>query len=103
MARKFLQMGYTRARRYANHRSGKKYEGSVPDDKKGLSGTHGRLQLPQEPDQVKAEAAAIFKEKWDLAKQHEQYKLLMEKFKAACEQPEPVSEKTVKKDKSLKR
>jgi hypothetical protein len=26
MARKFLQMGYTRARRYANHASGKKYE-----------------------------------------------------------------------------
>ena len=25
MARKFLQMGYTRARRYANHPSGKKY------------------------------------------------------------------------------
>ena len=26
MARKFLQMGYTRSRRYANHASGKKYE-----------------------------------------------------------------------------
>jgi hypothetical protein len=26
MARKFLQMGFTRARRYANHRSGVKYE-----------------------------------------------------------------------------
>ncbi len=26
MARKFLQMGYTRARRYANHPSGRKYE-----------------------------------------------------------------------------
>ena len=25
MARKFLQMGYTRARRYANHKSGRKY------------------------------------------------------------------------------
>src|SRR5215213_6788795 len=42
MARKFLQMGYTRSRRYANHRSGKKYEGPVPDDKKGQSGAHGR-------------------------------------------------------------
>jgi len=31
MARKFLQMGFTRARRYANHSSGKKYDedGSV--------------------------------------------------------------------------
>lgn len=26
MARKFLQMGYTRARRYANYKSGKKYD-----------------------------------------------------------------------------
>lgn len=28
MARKFLQMGFTRARRYANHASGKKYDTS---------------------------------------------------------------------------
>src|SRR5690348_7452917 len=27
MVRKFLQMGYTRSRRYANHKSGKKYDG----------------------------------------------------------------------------
>ena len=42
MARKFLQMGYTRARRYANHKGGKKYDGPVPDDKKCQSGAHGR-------------------------------------------------------------
>ena len=30
MARKFLQMGFTRARRYANYRGGKKYDGPVP-------------------------------------------------------------------------
>jgi hypothetical protein len=42
MARKFLQMGFTRARRYANHRGGKKYDGPVPADKKGQSGAHGR-------------------------------------------------------------
>ena len=46
MARKFLQMGYTRARRYANHKGGKKYLGLVPADQKGLSGAHGRAQLP---------------------------------------------------------
>jgi hypothetical protein len=28
MARKFLQMGYTRSRRYANHKSGRKYQRS---------------------------------------------------------------------------
>ena len=26
MCRKFLEMGFTRARRYANHRDGKKYD-----------------------------------------------------------------------------
>ncbi|MFF5380932.1 DUF4385 family protein [Pedobacter suwonensis] len=26
MARKYLQMGYTRARRYANYKGGKKYD-----------------------------------------------------------------------------
>ena len=52
MCRKFLEMGFTRARRYANHRDGKKYdeEGNVK---------------PQEPDaltSLKARSARIFKE-----------------------------------------
>ena len=68
MARKFLQMGYTRARRYANHKSGKKYEGPVPADKKGVSGAHGRRQLPPDLDPEKAESARIFYEKWQQAK-----------------------------------
>lgn len=36
MARKFLQMGFTRARRYANHSSGKKYasDGTVREQEK---------------------------------------------------------------------
>jgi hypothetical protein len=63
MARKFLQMGYTRARRYANHKGGKKYDGPVPDDKNGLSGAHGREELPRSSeDPVKAAAAKIFKQ-----------------------------------------
>ena len=74
MARKFLQMGYTRARRYANYKGGKKYDGPVPADKKGESGAHGRPQLPRQPeDPVKARAAAIFKAKWDEAKNHPDY------------------------------
>lgn len=76
MARKFLQMGYTRARRYANHKSGKKYDGPVPDDKKGQSGAHGRAMLPYEPDPVKAESAKIFKAKWEQAKTDPDYQQL---------------------------
>jgi hypothetical protein len=64
MARKFLQMGYTRARRYANHRSGKKYD------------ENGQV-LPQEPDALdgeKARAARIFYEKYLQAREDEHYK-----------------------------
>jgi hypothetical protein len=51
MARKFLQMGYTRSRRYANHGSGWKYDPAT------------REVLPQETDwetNEKAESARIF-------------------------------------------
>jgi hypothetical protein len=64
MARKFLQMGYTRARRYANHRSGKKYD------------EEGRV-LPQEPDALdgeKARAARVFYEKYVEAREDEHYR-----------------------------
>lgn len=85
MARKFLQMGYTRSRRYANHRTGQKYDGPVPDDKKGQSGAHGREQLPLDPDPVKAESARIFKEKWDQAKENESYQQQMNEFRKQYE------------------
>ena len=81
MARKFLQMGYTRSRRYANHKSGKKYEGPVPHDKKGVSGAHGRKQLPLEKDPMKAESAAIFYKTWQKAKQDPLYKDLLQQHR----------------------
>ncbi|ROR89255.1 DUF4385 domain-containing protein [Nocardioides aurantiacus] len=74
MARKYLQMGFTRSRRYANHPGGKKYDGPVPDDRKGQSGSHGRAELPRGPeDPVKAECARIFKAAWDAVEQVEDY------------------------------
>ena len=51
MCRKFLEMGFTRARRYANHKDGKKYD------------ENGNVR-PQEPDWAtsqKAVSAKIFK------------------------------------------
>lgn len=81
MARKFLQMGHTRSRRYANHKSGKKYDGPVPDDKKGQSGAHGRSQLPNDPDEIKAKSAAIFYEAWQKARENKTYLKLMEKHR----------------------
>lgn len=65
MARKYVQMGWTRSMRYANHRTGKKYVGPVPADKKGRSGAHGRKVAPREPDEVKLESARIFKKLLD--------------------------------------
>jgi Domain of unknown function (DUF4385) len=63
MARKFLQMGYTRARRYANYKGGKKY------DKEHDYETLGRGT----GDPEKAKSASIFYKKWKEAEANEQY------------------------------
>ena len=81
MARKFLQMGYTRSRRYANHKSGKKYAGPVPADKKGISGAHGRAQLPLDADDEKAQSAAVFYKVWQKVKNDKRYLQLLEEHK----------------------
>ncbi|WP_275555044.1 DUF4385 domain-containing protein [Mixta sp. Marseille-Q2659] len=60
MARKFIQMGFTRARRYANHPGGKKYDAQ-------------RQVLPQQLDQEKVESATIFKAYWDKIRADEDY------------------------------
>jgi len=62
MARKFIQMGHTRARRYANYKGGRKYKDK---EKKEL---HIR-----DIDEEKAKSAAIFQEKWDLIRADEEY------------------------------
>ena len=77
MARKFLQMGYTRARRYANHKSGKKYEKNPQKEESKAAEKKARQQIRErEEDPEKAEAAAIFKEKWEAAKANEKYQQL---------------------------
>ena len=60
MARKFIQMGYTRARRYANHKGGRKYD-------------EDRNVLPYHVNEEKAAAAAIFKGYWDKLREDEDY------------------------------
>lgn len=85
LAKKFLQMGMTRARRYANHKGGRKYDGPVPEDKRGQSGAHGRAVLPFVPDPVKAEAAAIFRAKWEVAKADPTYQRLRQQHRARYE------------------
>ena len=73
MARKFLEMGFTRARRYANHKSGRKYNSS------------GKVR-PQEVDwqtNEKAQAAQIFKEVRDKAAYDPVYQQMRKKWRAA--------------------
>lgn len=82
MARKFLQMGFTRARRYANHKSGRKYEVGKKIVKKeeypfsSGSSNKGNRIIEQETDALtneKAKAATMFKHYWFIAKDHPQY------------------------------
>jgi hypothetical protein len=63
MARKYLMMGWTRARRYANYRGGKKY------------GIDGRIngRLPDHDTSEKAQSASIFKEYYEMAKSNKEY------------------------------
>ena len=87
MARKFLQMGYTRARRYANHRSGRKYASNpqretTPDVERQK---RREALLPPDPDPIKAAAAEIFREKWTLAKQNPDYLEQMQQHRTTHE------------------
>ena len=60
MSRKFIQMGYTRARRYTNYKGGRKYneDGSIKE---------------RQIDPEKEHSAAIFKEYWDKIRADKDY------------------------------
>jgi hypothetical protein len=66
MARKFLQMGFTRSRRYANHSSGRKYDGQH----------HTKPQDVGSEDSGKAESARIFYERYRRARDDPDYQRL---------------------------
>ena len=73
MARKFLEMGFTRARRYANHPSGKKYarDGSIS---------------PQSPTALhceKSKSATVFKKVRDRAAYDEKYVIMRKEWRAS--------------------
>ena len=73
MCRKFLEMGFTRARRYANHHSGQKYDSC------------GKVK-PQEKDWDTceyAESARIFKKVRDLATYNDTYQKMRKDWRAS--------------------
>ena len=72
MCRKFLEMGFTRSRRYANHHTGKKYddEGNV---------------RPQEPDHATskyAKSAQIFKRVRDMVAKNDIYVTMRKQWRS---------------------
>jgi len=74
MCRKFLEMGFTRARRYANHNSGRKY-------KKGT-----RDILPQESDHETSkysQSATIFKRVRDIVARSDIYVKMRKEWRAS--------------------
>lgn len=71
MARKYLQMGFTRSRRYANYRGGKKYE----------SKTYLLLEKGTGEEQ-KVISANIFYKKWQQAEKNKKYAKMKLEWKA---------------------
>ena len=73
MCRKFLEMGFTRARRYANHNSGKKYD------------SEGNVR-PQEPDHATskyAQSASIFKKMRNIVAKSDTYVNMRKEWRAS--------------------
>lgn len=71
MARKFLEMGFTRSRRYANHHSGRKYN-------------QDRTIKPQETDHATchyAESATVFLKYRRLAAENTKYKTMRKQWR----------------------
>jgi len=71
MARKYLQMGYTRARRYANYKGGRKYD---------KTNNYAQLERGTGEEQ-KAGSAAIFYKKWKSAEANPIYAKLKADWK----------------------
>lgn len=70
IARKYLQMGFTRARRYANYPGGRKY---LPHSLKTAPKFTG--------DPIKAKSAKLFYKKWRAAENNNKYKKLKNEWK----------------------
>lgn len=66
MTRKFIQMGMTRAKRYANHAGGRKYKKDTREELPKSTNHKDKME--------KEEASQIFREAWERCRAHEGYK-----------------------------
>lgn len=71
MARKFLQMGYTRSRRYANYAGGRKYRSDESTLPRGTG------------EELKAVSAQVFYERWREAEANPDYAAQKLRWKAS--------------------
>lgn len=77
MTRKFIQMGMTRARRYANHKGGRKYAKDTGDKlEKWAGGSEEDVRKRRE----KEEASEIFKVVWRRCIEDERFKSLKKEW-----------------------
>lgn len=77
MARKFVQMGMTRARRYANHKGGRKYAAGTGEVlERWTGGTEEEVRKREE----KERASEIFKVVWRRCVEDDEYKALKERW-----------------------
>ena len=77
MARKYLQMGWTRSRRYANHKGGRKRDAD------------GNEIPSQGEDPIKAESARIFRAKLDEVRADPEYQKMAREHRDKHEAPQP--------------
>lgn len=84
MARKFIQMGMTRARRYANHKGGRKYDRSEREVERDGGKMSERRELEKskghEGMEEKAAASEVFKKGWEECRADEGYQELKREF-----------------------
>lgn len=72
MTRKFIQMGMTRAKRYANHKGGRKYDSKSGKELQKSTGHRDML--------AKKEASDIFRSVWLQCRNHKRYQERRKEF-----------------------
>ena len=83
MTRKYLQMGYAGSSLRQPPRGPQVRRAGARWDRKGVSGAHGRRELPRDVDPVKAESASIFKAAWDRVEADVDYVRMRDAHRAA--------------------
>ncbi|TGO33801.1 hypothetical protein BHYA_0226g00080 [Botrytis hyacinthi] len=93
MSRKFMQMGMTRSKRYANHKGGRKYDIGKDGKKVEIEKSQGH-----EGQEDKLIASGIFKDVWERCRGHKGYKVLKKKFQKELKEWTSVHGEKSRKD-----